>query len=279
METMVKCQNCDREIQAAKIDLPCEYCGDRQKKYILTINEKLGWKVKITDKIQRAIFCGLSISIIIGVLIAFIITLFKKQLINYLPLWLVSNLTLWLIVFGIAIVIIAFLVAFPRMYAIGKLKRAETKFHWKSIDEWVRVIKPSLTLLLFSFISLYLILSIANPMEPQLNIDLIIISATLGGLVLTAASFLKGEQRIQLMSVARLLILSTILLIIFVVTYALLHSTTFDPSIFTPDSDWIVKEVVYLVFVVGGIFGGVYSFSKALLDLFDLIRKKSWTDT
>ena len=235
MEGAAKCQKCDREIQTEKLDLPCAYCGDKQKKYILTIKAKLGWKAEITDKTQRAIFFGLRTCIIVSALIACIITLFKKQLVDNLPLWLVNNLTLWLIVFGVSICIVAFLVAFPRIYAIGKLKGEEIKFHWKSAEEWFSIIKPGLTLLLFSFISLYLILNIATPMEPQLNIDLIIISATLGGLVLAAASFLKDEQQIQLMHVARSFILSTILLIVFVVTYALLRSQTFDPSIFTPD--------------------------------------------
>ncbi len=277
METSVKCQKCDMEIQAKNLDSPCENCGEKHKKYIVVLNARLGLKATITDKILRITSNSLYALIILGAFTAGIISLFEKQLSNYLPLWLTNNLTLWIIVFGVGIVIIVLLIAFPRMYVIGKLRREEVKFHWKSCEQWFSITKPGLTILLFAFISLYLLMNIAKPLEPQLNIDLIIISATLGGLVLTAASFMQGEkQRIQLMYVARLFILSTILLILFIVTYSLLRSPTFNPSEFVFDRNWIVKEVIFFVFVIGGLFGGTYSFSKAIVNLFDLIWKESW---
>lgn len=276
VETSVKCQKCGMEIQASNLDSPCEKCGEKQKKYEIILSAKLGLKATMADKILKAVSTSLYALIILGAFTAGIISLFEKQLSNYLPLWLTNNLTLWIIVFGIVIVVIALLLAFPRMYAIGKLRGGEVKFHWKSGEQWFSIIKPGLTVLLFAFISLYLLMNIAKPLEPQLNIDLIIISATLGGLVLTASSFMQGEQRIPLMYVARLFILSTILLILFIVTYSLLRSPVFNPSEFAFDGNWIVKEVIFFVFVIGGLFGGTYSFSKALVNLFDLIWKASW---
>jgi hypothetical protein len=100
------------------------------------------------------------------------------------------------------------------------------------------------------------------------------ISATFGGLVLAAASFQeKDDFRNQLFQVAKKFILATVLLIIFFVTYKIFDSIKFDPSKFEPSWDWLTKEIVFFAFIVCGMFGGVYSFSIAVIDLLDLLRK------
>jgi len=47
----------------------------------------------------------------------------------------------------------------------------------------------------------------------------------------------------------------------------------FDPSKLKLSYEWIISELIYILFVLGGIYGGAYSFSMALIDLIILLKE------
>lgn len=264
--TAIRCRKCDEEIPVEERDVPCPNCGDLRRKYVATLSAKLGFTVELSDKVQKNTFRISYLLIILSALTYYVIATF-----NILPDQ--KNLVFWLFVgFGILILIVAFILASIRITVIEKLKNEKTKFDWKSADGWISRLKLGAVLFLFSFISMYLLISIAAP-KNSLHLDFVIISATFGGLVLAAASFQqKGDFQSQLFQVAKKFILATVLLIMFLATYKVLDSIEFDPSTFELSLDWLTKELVFLAFVVCTMFGGVYSFSKAVIDLLDLLR-------
>jgi len=262
--TSIKCQKCKTEIPLENVRLPCPKCGEMGREYSSTLIARVGLVVKISDNVRRITFPILYALIILGALAYYFVRTFVPML--------DQNLAFWIFIgFNILVLIFAFVLASIKIHAIEKIEREKPRLDWKSTEWWISRLKPGAVLFLFDFISLYLVTSLT---ESNPKLDFVIISATFGGLVLAAASFQKDpEIRGRLMQVAKLFILATVLLIVFIATDSLLELAQFNPSQFECTLDWILKEAVFLVFVVGGMALGVWSFSQAIIDLLDWFRK------
>lgn len=153
----------------------------------------------------------------------------------------------------------------------------EIKFNYKSLDDWIEVLKPGAILLLFSFTSAYILLESARKLTPA--VDFVMLPATLGGLTLAASAFQNISERLKnpLLQIAKLFILATFFTLLFYIAYVLLSATPdFNPNHYTNiDYRWIANEIIFYIVVIG-LFGGAYTFSKAIVDLVALLRKDTW---
>ena len=177
----------------------------------------------------------------------------------------------------IMVIVVAMIFMWLRIREIEKSTGEKTKFEWKSLlcpGYLIQILRPSATLFLFGFISSYGVINYGGHIPAPLNIDFIILSATLGGLVLTAASLkkIKDSWQKQLTNIAKLFILAAFLFIIFVTFYSLLNLTNFKPQDWQPSNlYWWETQILFVIFIAGGILGGAYAFSKALVDLVALL--------
>lgn len=146
----------------------------------------------------------------------------------------------------------------------------------KSIDSWVQLFKESrqwVILFLSVCIVVYLLKDIAGQVSSALHINLVELSATLGGLVFTGASFTrKGTpSRKSLMMVAKLFITSAFLFIIFYFLFTLIQDVNFTNAFdFSKDK---VGITLTLWLAIIGIYGGSAFFASALVNLIICLRK------
>lgn len=275
-ERIIKCQSCGTQIPDDKVRTPCPNCGDTKRNYVVSLSDKLGLKVEVSENRQRIIFDKIYILysiLILGALIGLGGTLFKGISIEKNTAFIVLVSVVFISV--IAIIIWANIIIKQIEKTSGK--RIIT-FKWKSLillDVWIGIIRQPFILLLFSLVVTYQVLNIVGQVKSPLSMDLTMLSATFGILVLAAAAFQKADSKLRkkLMPIAKYFILAAFLLIVFNVTYSILSSMKFDPSQFRLNYEWIISELMYILLVLGGMFGGAYSFSTALIDLIILLKE------
>lgn len=140
-----------------------------------------------------------------------------------------------------------------------------------NIDNWIEMFRPGSILLLFATISIYLIFDILGKVPEALHINLVMLSATLGGLVFAGASFTRRgtEDRKRLMNVAKTFIIATFLFIIFFIFFTFIKDMNIDPFSF---EGGVVNTVLFWLAALG-IYGGSYFFARALVDFIISLRK------
>jgi len=263
-----KCQKCGREIPTDKAKEPCPDCGDMKRNYVVTMSAKLGIKVEMAEKRERVIIpqaysYALYALLIVGALVGLVGT--------FIGVSLGDN-----VVFIVVISVAFFCVLGLMVWASILIKKTEIilgdeviAFKWKSLAAWIGVIRQPFAVLLFALITIYEVLNLVGLVKSPLNMDLVMLSATFGGLVLAAGSFQESgsEPQKQLTGIAKLFIVAAFSLFIFNLSYSILNSTTFDPTKFSFDYGWISRAVVYIVFVCGGLFSGAYLLSTALVNI------------
>lgn len=134
--------------------------------------------------------------------------------------------------------------------------------------------------LLFIGIILYSILNIVGEIPSALNLNLVIVSATLGGLVLAAALFIKRPSSEQssddtqhdLLGIAKEFILSTALLLFFYLFWGVAQLLDVAPC--SIEVSWIGlgRALTFWIAAVG-LFGGAFIFSNAMINLIVLLKK------
>lgn len=143
-----------------------------------------------------------------------------------------------------------------------------------NIDALIAWLEQPSKILLSIGIVFYIILDIVGEIPSALHVNLVILSAIFGGLVLTGALFKRSPEDTQhrLLGIAKLFILSTALLLLFYIFYGLVELLHVDP--------WSIEfsvmgalRAVFFWIIVAGIFGGTYIFSYALIDLIILLRQ------
>ena len=146
----------------------------------------------------------------------------------------------------------------------------QRQFNFKSLDDWIDILRQPVIILLALFITLYILLHNINKAKMPLTLDFIILATGFGGFVLAAGQFGKKEQLIQ---IAKLFIFATVLLMSFTLAFMILTVLNFNPTVFQPTYNWVINEIIFIVLVVGGLFGGAYLFSQAVIDLIIVLRK------
>jgi hypothetical protein len=164
------------------------------------------------------------------------------------------------------IVVSAIVVIFLRRFVKQILSKVKAK-KWEEIIIPVRLFAAGILATLFA---LYVL--IPNPkvsIPPVLQFNIIVTSATLGGLVLAGASNrrISHQTHNKFISVAKKLIYATILFLVFTVIIFWIDSTGgVDPNI----KDFSKEGVTRGVFFYGGAISfyiGIFLFSIALIDL------------
>lgn len=135
-------------------------------------------------------------------------------------------------------------------------------------------------IILTSLISAYFILSIAEELPSMLIVSLPAISASLGGLTLTAASLFKkssengiGKEYIDLISVAKKLIFATVLLLIFYFSFSWTYVNPVEWRKFDLSLDGFVRGLIFWISSLSLVLGslqlsdGLVSLSVFLLRL------------
>ena len=142
-----------------------------------------------------------------------------------------------------------------------------------NIDNWIEMFRPGSISLLFAAISIYLIFDILGKVPEALHINLVMLSATLGGLVFAGASFTrKGTvDRKRLMNVAKMFIIATFLYIIFFVFFTFIQDKNVSAFSF---EGGVVNTILFWLASLG-IYGGSYFFARALVDFIISLRKIS----
>jgi len=166
------------------------------------------------------------------------------------------------------------IVEFIRKLWGGVTKFVKTLWGWVvNIDNWIEMFKPGFILLLFAMISIYLIYDILGKVPQALHINLVILSATLGGLVFAGASFIgKGTaDRKRLMNVAKMFIIATFLYIIFFIFFTFIQDKNINAFSF---EGGVVNTILFWLAALG-IYGGSYFFACALVDFIISLRKIS----
>lgn len=167
------------------------------------------------------------------------------------------------------IVIIALLVLILRKYGKALSKLEAKKYH---LGTAVRFFFVSILATLFTIYILH-----PNPtvtLPPGLQFNVIVISATLGGLVLAGASNRRISRRThnKLMSVAKNLIYATLLFLVFTALLFWIESTG---GININETDYSRGGIIRGIFFYGGaisFFAGIFLFSISLIDLAFTLR-------
>jgi len=141
-------------------------------------------------------------------------------------------------------------------------------------EKWIPGLKAVSVGLLMTFITIYLILDIVGKVPVALHINLVMLSATLGGLVFAGASFTRKQDfKKQMMAIAKLFIWATVLLMIFYFVFSGIADKNIEPFK-PPTADSYVIFLLWWV-AAAGIYGGSYLFSYALLKFALILRKLS----
>lgn len=162
------------------------------------------------------------------------------------------------------IVIIAILYLLLCQYRKAFNKLGVKKYH---LGTAVRLFAVSILATLFTIYILH-----PNPtvtLPPSLQFNVIIISATLGGLVLAGASNRRISRRThnKFMSVAKNLIYATLLFLVFTALLFWIESTG---GINVNESDFSRAGIIRGIFFYGGaisFYAGIFLFSWSLIDL------------
>jgi len=141
-----------------------------------------------------------------------------------------------------------------------------------NIDSWIEASKPWFVLLLTIFLTIYLIYDILGKVPEALHINLVMLSATLGGLVFAGASLTRksDENRKRMLNVAKKFIIATFLFIIFFLVFVLIKDANIDPFDFSKGG--VGYTIIFWLSALG-IYGGSYFFALALVDFVISLRK------
>ncbi len=264
-EITIKCQDCGKVIQKEEIEIPCAGCGSLKRQYVAIKSTRLVLKPLQSSEHRRKITFNVLRGIIIITAIAACIlaTIFPHN----------RDLVFWTFLgFNILVLIIASIVTSKNSKVKTKLIKDTVGIKVKlgRMDYWIDILKPGATIFLFAFATLYVLLTIVNTTISK-PIDFVVVSATLGGLVLAAGAFqsINKPLKERLFQIARLFILATFLLLVFYIMYTVLSSASpdFNPTNYANiDYKWVINEIIFVIAVIG-LFGGTYSFSKAIIDL------------
>jgi len=140
-----------------------------------------------------------------------------------------------------------------------------------NIDSWIEASKPWFVLLLMTFVAIYLIYDILGKVPEALHINLVMLSATLGGLVFAGASLNRKSDgnRKRMLNVAKKFIIATFLFIIFCLFFILIKDANIDPFDFSKGG--FGYTIIFWVAALG-IYGGSYFFALALVDFIISLR-------
>ena len=143
-----------------------------------------------------------------------------------------------------------------------------------NIDRWILGFRWGFGIIFMTFVAIYLIFDVIGKVPEALHINLVMVSATLGGLVFAGASFISkdSEDRKLLMNVAKKFIIATFLFIIFFVFFIFIKDVDVAPF----SLDFYRQDLGYafLFWLAAlGIYGGSGFFAFALVDFIISLRK------
>jgi hypothetical protein len=171
----------------------------------------------------------------------------------------------------ITVTVLGILIISFRRYVRKLLNKKRLNNLYKTIISFIVSIRYPLASILMVFFAIYTIFptssTVVLPSAIQFNI--IVMSSTLGGLVLAGASNRRVTMRVyrELMSVAQKLIISTILLLVFAVTMFWVEATGgIDTHIHDFSREGIARGILFYASAVI-FYVGVFMFSIGLIDL------------
>ena len=155
-----------------------------------------------------------------------------------------------------------------RVKVIGFIKKV---WGWIANEDWINILESIATpfaLILSLFVVLYLLFDILGKVPEALHINLVMVSATLGGLVFAGASFTpKGSDgRKLLMNVAKKFIVATFLFLIFFIFFVFIGDKNVAPfslDFYKNNSGYAIMFWIAAV----GLYGGSIYFTLALVNL------------
>ena len=153
-----------------------------------------------------------------------------------------------------------------RVKVIGFIKKV---WKWIANENWINTLESIATpfaLILSSFVVLYLLFDILGKVPEALHINLVMLSATLGGLVFAGASFTRSEGRKLLMNVAKKFIVATFLFLIFFVFFTLIGDKNIAPFSLDFYKNNLAYAILFWIAAVG-LYGGSIYFTLALVNL------------
>lgn len=148
---------------------------------------------------------------------------------------------------------------------VGKVWR------WIANEDWINllesIVKPYAPVLSI-FITIYLVFDIVGKVPNALHVNLVMVSATLGGLVFAGASFTpkNSESRKLLMNVAKKFIVATFLFLIFFIFFTFIGDKNVAPFSLDFYKNNLVYAILFWITAVG-LYGGSIYFTLALVNL------------
>ena len=260
----IKCQECGTEIPPDKAKLPCPKCGGTRRDYSATFSSHLGLGLAKYNSARNWVY-GIIIALIILVALAgYIVSTFILPQLKDLIYW---------IFMGLCTVFLFIALGF----AIWRDKILEDKalaFDFKSLNDWLAILRMPAILILFPLIVLYVLTHAYMKTKMPFNIDFIVLSTALGGLVLAAGEFAVKDNpnKPQLIKIAKYFIFAVVLFILFTLTIMVITLLNFNPNVPELTYKWIITEIIFVLFGMGGIFGGSFLFSMAIIDLVISLR-------
>ncbi len=157
-----------------------------------------------------------------------------------------------------------------RVKVAGFIKKV---WRWIANEDWIKsleLLSKALAPTLSIFITLYLVFDILGKVPEALHINLVMLSATLGGLVFAGASFINKEKdsecRKQLLDVAKKFIIATFLFLIFFVFFTFIQDMNIALFKFDFSREGFVRGVLFGIAALG-LYGGSIYFTLALVNL------------
>ncbi|MFA5315853.1 MAG: hypothetical protein WC369_00305 [Dehalococcoidales bacterium] len=153
-------------------------------------------------------------------------------------------------------------------------------FRWIKNENWIESLQSTVKAyapVSSVFVALYLMFDISGKVPVALHINLVTLSATLGGLVFTGASFISKdgkdiENRKPLMNCAKQFIIATFLFFVFYVFFTFIKDMNINPLGFDFSKDGLARGFLFWVAALG-IYGGSCYFTLALVNLMFSLKK------
>jgi hypothetical protein len=162
---------------------------------------------------------------------------------------------------------------------LQKLSALRTRAFWqrtlhniKSMNFWIKLVEAfglPFANLFAALIVIFIIMDIEGEVAAALRVGFVILSATLGGLTLTAAGVFRDSPitiRRGLIEAAKKFIFATALFLIFSVGFAIAENLKVDPYRFGASSFIFWLSAI-------GIYGGAYTFSFGLIELLGAVMR------